>query len=197
MSNLMKSLPLKSPSPSGWLDAVLSDFDRFLLDHAACERKASAMAMSMVAKFSDRTSLIEPMVALAREELAHFQEVYRLIAKRGLQLGADEKDPYVMRLLKVVRHGRDEHFLDRLLVASAIEARGCERFTLIGEALEGSSPLGDYYRKLGREEAGHYKVFLRLAHNYFSEMQVERRMNEILEFESRAMLEVPLRPAVH
>lgn len=196
MSHILDKLPLIEPSPRQWVDTVLADFDRFLLDHAACERKASAMAMSMVVKFSDRTSLIEPMVALAREELAHFQEVYRMIAKRGLELGADEKDPYVKRLQKFVRHGRDEHFLDRLLVASAIEARGCERFHLLGEAL-GDGELGRYYKKLGREEAGHYKVFLRLAQNYFSERDVKIRMHEILEFESQAMLEVPFRAAVH
>ena len=36
---------LRTASSKTWLEAVLSDFDTFLLDHAACERKASAMAM--------------------------------------------------------------------------------------------------------------------------------------------------------
>lgn len=198
MSQLIEKLPLKASSPQGWLDAVLADFDRFLLDHAACERKASALAMSFIVKFSDRLALIEPMVALAREELAHFHEVYRIMAKRRLSLGADEKDPYVTAFLKHVRHGRDQHFLDRLLVAAIIEARGCERFYRVGEALESSDrELAEYYQKLGREEAGHYKIFVNIAKNYYSDLEVRERMNELLDIEAEVMLSVPFRAAVH
>ena len=45
---------LKVASAQDWLDTVLGSFDEFLLDHAANERKASAMAMSMVAHYPDR-----------------------------------------------------------------------------------------------------------------------------------------------
>ena len=38
---------LRSRTPAAWAAAVLADFDAFLLDHAACERKASATAMSL------------------------------------------------------------------------------------------------------------------------------------------------------
>ncbi len=198
MSQVTEKLPLKASSPQGWLEAVLADFDRFLLDHAACERKASALAMSFIVKFSDRLALIEPMVALAREELAHFHEVYRIIARRGLALQADEKDPYVIGFLKHVRHGREEHFLDRLLVAAIIEARGCERFYRIGAALgDSDADLANYYMKLGREEAGHYKIFVNIARNYFTNLDVRQRMEELLQIESEVMLSVPFRAAVH
>ena len=196
MSLVLDKLPLRETSPSAWLDAVLADFDRFLIDHAACERKASALAMSFIAKFSDRVSIIEPMVALAREELAHFHEVYRLLAKRGLNIGADEKDPYVQRLLKAVRHGREEHFLDRLLISGVIEARGCERFYMVGDKL-GDEGLGPFYTRLGREEAGHYKIFIRLAQNYFPDTVIRDRLDEVLDLESEIMLSIPHRPAVH
>ena len=33
--------PLLFDTPSAWVDAVLADFDSFLLDHAAAEKKAS------------------------------------------------------------------------------------------------------------------------------------------------------------
>lgn len=196
MSLVLDKLPLRESSPSAWLDAVLADFDRFLIDHAACERKASALAMSFIAKFSDRVSIIEPMVALAREELAHFHEVYRLLAKRGLSIGADEKDPYVQKLLKAVRHGREEHFLDRLLISGVIEARGCERFYMVGDRL-GEQGLGPFYTRLGREEAGHYKIFIRLAQNYFPDTVIRDRLDEVLDLESEIMLSIPHRPAVH
>ena len=32
--------PLKSPSPQAWTDCVLENFDTFLLDNAAAEKKA-------------------------------------------------------------------------------------------------------------------------------------------------------------
>lgn len=196
MAVIHEKLPLRATSPKGWIEAVKNDFDKFLLDHAACERKASALAMSFVVKFADRKALIEPMICLAKEELAHYHEVYRLLARRGIQLGGDEKDPYVQALLKKVRHGRDEHFLDRLLVSGVIEARGCERFLLLGEHLE-DPELASFYQRLGREEAGHYMIFLRIARNYFSDQEINQRLDEILDFEAEAMLSVPYRPAVH
>ena len=39
---------LKYQTPKAWAEVVLSDFDAFLTDHAAAEKKASGMAMSMI-----------------------------------------------------------------------------------------------------------------------------------------------------
>ncbi len=200
MSLVRDNLPLKIPSPQGWLDAVMADFNAFMVDHATCERKASGLAMSFVAKYADKTFLVEPMISLAREELAHFHEVYKLMQKRGLRLAMSDKDPYVTALLKHARHGDDEHFLDRLIICGVVEARGCERFYMVGEALSripGEEELGAYYTRLGREEAGHYKIFLKIAGHYFPEEVVRKRTEEILAREAEAMLAVPFRPAVH
>jgi len=190
------NLPLRVPSPKDWLQAVEADFDVFLVDHAGCERKAAAAAMSLVGRFADRKVLIEPMICLAREELAHFHEVYRLLAQRGLQLAPGEQDPYVKALLRHARHGNEEHFLDRLLVSGVIEARSCERFLLLGQALTDPN-LSNFYLRLGREEAGHYMIFLRIARNYFSEKTINERLDQLLDVEASIMLSTPLRPAVH
>lgn len=48
------AIDLKVPSSQEWLNAVMQDFDTFLQDHADCERKASAMATSLIAKYPDR-----------------------------------------------------------------------------------------------------------------------------------------------
>ena len=61
------SLELTQPSSSDWLDAVMVDFDAFLQDHANCERKASAMAMSFVAKYPDRLEIIPELIDTAIE----------------------------------------------------------------------------------------------------------------------------------
>ena len=65
------NLDIKAPSSEAWLQAVLSDFNAFLQDHADCERKASAMAMSFVAKYPDRKEIIPELIETAIEELEH------------------------------------------------------------------------------------------------------------------------------
>jgi tRNA-(ms[2]io[6]A)-hydroxylase len=191
-----RSPKLRSATPAEWVTHVLANFDPFLLDHAACERKASAMAMSLVAHYPDRVQLVETMISFAREELEHFDQVVTLLHGRGLTLGKDSKDEYVQGLRGCIRTGRDAYFLDRLLVSGVVEARGCERFGLIAEALEPGS-LKDFYREITSSEARHHGVFLRLARKYFEPDEADRREAEIFEFEAELMLSLPLRAAVH
>src|SRR5687768_11682831 len=114
---------LRSATPGAWLDLVLERFDEFLLDHTLCERKASAMGMSLVAKYPDRTLILDDLIAFAREELEHFHVMYRLTAERGLVLPNDSKDAYVNELIGLTRGRQDEAlFLDRLLVPGIVEA---------------------------------------------------------------------------
>ncbi len=83
------SLELASPTPTGWVKTVLADFPAFLQDHADCERKASAMAMSFVAKYPDRVDIIPELIATAIEELGHFQQVYAHMQKRHIRLAKE------------------------------------------------------------------------------------------------------------
>ncbi|MFT6053014.1 MAG: tRNA-(ms[2]io[6]A)-hydroxylase, partial [Halioglobus sp.] len=101
----------------------MNNFDRFLLDHAAAEKKASGMALSMVSHYPDRPELVIAMTDLAIEELTHYREVVKWIHSRGLQTAADKKDLYVLALRKFIRKESEEYLLDRLLVGSIIEAR--------------------------------------------------------------------------
>ena len=187
---------LKVATSPAWIEAVLGDFDAFLLDHAACERKASATAMSFVAHYPDRRELVRAMIELAQEELEHFGDVYRRVEERGLVLASDTKDPYVGQLLKELRDGSDPYFLDRLLIAGIVEARGCERFGLVAEALS-AGPIKDFYRDIAVSEARHRGLFGRLARIYFDEETVNRRTEELLAAEARIVSALPLRAAVH
>ena len=179
-----------------WLHVVLSNFDTFLLDHALCERKASALAMSLVAHYPDKTQLVSAMVELAIEELDHFRQVYALIIERGLVLGADEKDDYVNKLRALMRKSSHEYFLDRLLIASIIEGRGTERFSLVANALE-DLRLKNFYMEFYKAEARHHGLFLRLAKNYFSQSEIDCRYDYLLDQEALIIDSLPLRPAVH
>ena len=189
-------LRLRTATKPAWVDVVLKDFDAFLLDHAACERKASATALKLVAHYADRTVLVREMIPFAQEELDHFARVMTIILDRGLLPTPDEKDPYVGAMLSWVGRGPEAFFLDRLLILGIVEARGCERFGLVAEALA-PGPLKDFYVDITRSEARHHGLFVRLAREYFEASRVERRLNELLEAEAELVDALPLRPAVH
>lgn len=187
---------LRVASSPEWLEAVLADFDAFLLDHAACERKASATALSLVSHYPDRRELVEAMVSLAREELEHFHQVVWIVHERGLALGPDTKDLYIQSLRREMRNGRDAYLLDRLLLAGIVEARGCERFGMVADALEAGA-LQDFYRAITRSEAQHHGLFYRLARHYFDPAIAERRLGELLDREAEIVSALPHRPVVH
>ena len=179
-----------------WTDTVLADFDTFLLDHAACERKASAMAMTFVVRYPDRDAILDPMIHLAREELTHFHRVFKICRERGLQFKGDGKDPYVNALLKHTAHGRDQEFLDRLVMAGVVEERGHERFGCLAKALK-DPDLKSFYEEITRSEARHAEMFIELARLYFPETLVQERVDFFLEKEAETIAAIPVRPALH
>ncbi len=63
--------PLIYQTSHSWTETVLEDFDSFLQDHAAAEKKASSMAVSMLSHYPDRVELVSAMAELAVEELSH------------------------------------------------------------------------------------------------------------------------------
>lgn len=187
---------LKSSTPREWLDVVFSDFDAFLIDHALCERKASAMGMSLVAKYPDRVSILEPLIAFAREELEHFHIMFKVLSERGLMLPADTKDAYVNGLHKLMPSDPEALLLDRLLVAGVVEARGCERLSMVTRALEDPA-LKETYLELTRAEARHHALFFRLAERYFPAERIRARAETLFAAEAALVATLPLRPAVH
>src|SRR5438093_140274 len=143
------SLDLAASTCPAWVQTVMSNFAAFLQDHADCERKASAMAMSFVAKYPDRSEIIPELIATGIEELEHFQQVYAHMQKRGVPLSKEmTEDRYIKALLDLCRTDPINRFLDRLLLASIIECRGAERFRLVWEALENDPELKEFYHRL-------------------------------------------------
>lgn len=191
------SADIMSKSDPRWVEAVLDDFDTFLQDHADCERKASAMAMSLVAKYPNRVEIIPELIETAVEELEHFQQVYAHMEKRGVQLRAEMvPDPYIKALLSLHSSGIENRFMERLLLASVIECRGAERFRLIYETL----PPGDlksFYHLLWASEAKHGNIFVKMALNYFEEVRVYDKLDYFLKKETEILASLEIRPALH
>lgn len=174
----------------------MSDFDAFLLDHASNERKASAQALSLVAHYADKAVLVETLIELAREELAHFQQVVRIAATRGLTLAPDQTDAYVLALRARIRRGSEAYFLDRLLVGAVVEARGCERFGLIADT-SSDAALASFYREIADSEARHGELFVELAATYFERPTVEARLAELVTDEAEIVRGLAIRAALH
>ena len=187
---------LRYATSRAWVEAVMNDFDAFLIDHAAAEKKASGMAVSMLSHYPDRPELVKAMIDLSIEEMTHFREVVKIMHERGLILGADKKDHYVLRMRNLQRKGSDAYFLDRLLIAGIIEARGCERFGLVGEALP-EGKLKNFYIAIAESEARHENLFVDLAKIYFPEQEIESRLDEMLDDEARICAELPIMAALH
>lgn len=191
------NLDVKAPSSQEWISTVMSDFDSFLQDHADCERKASSMAMSFVAKYPDRTEIIPELIETGIEELEHFQQVYTLMAKRGIPLNHTiGEDPYVAQLIKKCHSGREERFLDRLLVASIVETRGAERFKMVSDA-QTDPELYKFYKTLWTSEAKHGHIFVKMALLYFDENTVYDRLKWWVDIENDILQALPLRAALH
>lgn len=191
------NLEIGVPSPPGWIETVCADFNAFLQDHADCERKASATAMSLVAKYPNRTEIIPELIAIAVEELEHFQQVYQVMEERGIQLAHTiHEDPYIKALMKAQHDGIDERFLDRLLIASVVETRGAERFKLVADHME-DEELARFYKSLWTSEARHGHVYVKMALLYFEAPKVYQRLQWWVDTEANIVRSLPLRAALH
>lgn len=191
------NLDLPVQSKQEWIDAVMDNFSAFLQDHADCERKASAMAMSFVAKYPDRTEILPELIATGIEELEHFQQVYEIMAKRDIPLSHSiGEDLYVKQLIKLCHSGREERFMDRLLVASVVETRGAERFRLVSEAQD-DPEMHRFYKILWASEAKHGHIFVKMALHYFSESVVYDRLAYWVDQEGKILNGLEIRAALH
>jgi len=201
-------------TPKEWAALALDQFDEFLLDHASAERKANASCLMIATRYPDRRDVIELGLAMAAEELQHFREVVALLHDRGRRFEASRPDPYIDGLLGQLRNDRELWLLDRLLMSTIIEARGCERFGLLGDAMaldgrfakaespepfrsEQSRSLADYYRELSRTEARHYGTYIRLAKAHFPTEVLQTRLREMIAREGEVLASLPLRPSLH
>ena len=77
-------LGLLKPTDPTWVDAARANLPRLLVDHAHCELKAAQSALSIVGRNAGtHPELVEPLLALAREETDHFHEVLDAARARG------------------------------------------------------------------------------------------------------------------
>ncbi len=181
-------LHLKLATDPRWVNVVESNIEEILTDHAWCEQKAATNAITIITNNSEHQELVTDLLALAKEELEHFEMVHEIIKKRGYTLGRERKDSYVNELYKFMNKGgnRQQALVDRLLFSAMIEARSCERFRLLSETIN-DEELATFYRELMISEAGHYTTFITFAREYGKDIDVDRRWKELVEFEAEVI----------
>ncbi|WP_432670890.1 tRNA-(ms[2]io[6]A)-hydroxylase [Flavobacterium sp. SM2513] len=183
----MSVLRLQLPTDPRWVNIVEGNIEEILTDHAWCEQKAATNAITIVTINSEYPDLVTDMLALAKEEIEHFEMVHEIIKRRGLVLGRERKDEYVGELAKYMKKSntgsRVSGFVERMLFSAMIEARSCERFKVLSENIQ-DEELSKFYWDLMESEAAHYTTFITYARKYGQGIDVEKRWREWLEFEA-------------
>jgi tRNA-(ms[2]io[6]A)-hydroxylase len=191
-------LHLAQATDPSWTTQALAHIDEILLDHAHCEKKAASTAISLIFRYPEHPSLIVPLARLAREELAHFEEVVDLLRARGGEFRRLPPSPYAARLTAAVRTHEPARLLDTLLCCGLIEARSCERMTLLGAALDDPA-LKKLYRGLLACEARHFDTYLDLARGLAlaPEAELVQRLHALAAHESAVLRGPPDAPRLH
>lgn len=191
-------LGLKLLTDPRWANIVESNLEEILTDHAWCEQKAASNALYLISNNSEHIDLVQKMAEIAMEEMDHFNQVVEIIKQRGYTLGRERKDDYVNELMKFVNKNasRNTSFIDRLLFAAMIEARSCERFRVLSQNIK-DKELAKFYHDLMVSEATHYTTFLGFARKYATDVNVEKRWAEWLDYEGRLIQSYGKSEAIH
>jgi tRNA 2-(methylsulfanyl)-N6-isopentenyladenosine37 hydroxylase len=187
-------LGLKLTTDPRWVNIASKSIEDILTDHAWCEQKAATSGITLIVKYSEKTRLVKELTSLVSEEWGHFKKVLKELEKRGLKLGTQRVDYYVVKLKQMEIGGgsREQSLVEKLLTFAMIEARSCERFRLLSLHIQEES-LKSFYHEFMVSEAGHYRMFLDLANEYMSSDYVKRRWNEILTGEAEIMSQLKVR----
>lgn len=191
-------LHLASTTDPEWAPRAVASLDEVLLDHAHLEKKAAGAAVTLLFRYPEHAALQVPLAQLAREELAHFEGVLGHLARRGVPFARQKPGRYPGRLHRVIRSDPSHHLLDSLLVGAVIEARSCERFGLLADALgDVDAQLAAYYRSLLAAEARHHREYVELAETCCGAADVRARLDEIAQHEATVLAENPPEPRLH
>jgi len=173
-------------TPEAWIDAALADQRTLLIDHANCEKKAAATALSLMHRYTDNFQLLNKMSKLAREELRHFEQVLNIMAKRGISYDTIGASRYAAGLRDEVRKREPGKLMDTLLVGALIEARSCERFAALAPHLD--YELTGFYTSLLKSESRHFGDYLALAETLASAEEVTARL-EVLKAREQMLVQ--------
>ncbi len=185
---------LHTSTPLAWARAIAADLPLLLNDHANCEKKAAATALSLTFRYGEDAALCERMSRLAREELRHYEQVMRVMRHRHIPhqtLGAGR---YARSLRDAMRTDEPGRRVDTLIIGAYIEARSCERFALLAPLLD--EELGRFYSGLLASEARHFEHYLAMARQH-DPTSADLRIKEFGELEGQLAVSPDTRLRFH
>lgn len=197
--DVQRELPLKHWTDASWGELAAQHLDIFLADHAICEQQAALFGLSLIGHYPEDDDLVEKMSALAAEEVAHLRRVTMLLRKRGHSPSKKRANPWVQGLRRQIESHREDLLkVDRLLVGALIEARSCERFTCLMQALGDREPeVRSLLFDLGPAEKRHWQMFFQLAQRHLPPSELEPRWQRWLELEASLSAAGGTQPTVH
>ena len=184
LSFIYDFLPCRTPET--WIEAAVSALPTLMIDHANCEKKAAATALSLMHRYTDNTALLNKMSRLAREELRHFEQVIKLMTRRGIAYEPVSASRYAQSLRDGMRKKEPDKLIDTLIVGALIEARSCERFAALAPHVD--TELSDFYASLLKSESRHFADYINLAKTVGSSATVEERLKHFCARE-RSLIE--------
>ncbi len=202
LERVKRAVPLREATRSSWCETAIADLTTLLEDHCQCELKAASNALAMIGRNPEKDALVDRMQRLAKEELQHYAQIRELMADRGIPHRRPQSSPYLAGLLAAKRGG-NYALLDLLVVSAIVEARSCERFLALADALrttdsvhEGEA-LAQMYTDLSRAESGHASVFVELAKTYYPADEVTAELSRRLDVEAEVLATVPITARMH
>jgi len=180
-----------------WVDIAAADINSLLIDHAHCEKKAATNALSIIKLYPQHENIVREMLTIMKEEWDHFEQVYNLIRNQGAHLTKDRGNEYAKRLSDHIRKDEPQRMLDLLLVDALIEARSCERFSLLAACPSIPAELRSFYKELFASEASHYTTFTELARAHFPSDIVKHRLHELAMIEASIIDTLGNLPTMH
>lgn len=189
---LVEFLPCESPK--AWVNWAIENQTLLLNDHAHCEKKAASTAMSLMYRYVDRDNLLHKMSRLAREELLHFEQVHKIMRKRGIAYEHLSASRYADGLRKHIRTHEPARLVDTLIIGAFVEARSCERFAALAPHLD--EELSKFYLSLLKSEARHFEDYLALAQEYAGE-PIHDRVAFFRELEHKLIIEPDAEFRIH
>ena len=188
---------LKLPTDPRWANIAEGNLSEILTDHAWCEQKAATNSITLITMLPEYPEIVTELLAIAQEELEHFNQVHEIIKQRGFEFGRARKDDYVNDLSKFIIQGnRDEYIVDRMLFAAMIEARSCERFRVLTENIK-DEELKTFYKDLMVSEANHYTTFIGFARQLGDPEKVNQRWEQWLEYEAKIIQSYGTKETIH
>jgi tRNA-(ms[2]io[6]A)-hydroxylase len=191
-------LSLQSTTANRWLTQVDADLDSILIDHAHCEKKAAGTAMSLLFAYGGVMAMCHELPPIVVEELEHFKLVLDLLERRGIRFTTMKPSNYGKQLNDLVRKGEPHRAVDRLLIASLIEARSCERFAVLRDHMAVlDTELADFYGSLFESEARHHSTYVQLAYHFAAQESVHERLQELSAAEADIIARGDTLPRMH